>query len=885
MIMNDPVFSSVLDTEESGKATKKRGALPWLYVHFQHPISEHVSAHISTNVIDRGIMEMRLLDAAKFPHGKNYVRVRATGKDIKSLNFFRDVLSRLLTLYQDEDKLAEIISDYREIIPDFAEPNERVQNITERKNRVEIIEPRIFLKGYSRRCGENRIPTIVTAEEAQEYKEQNKPVLIFPRREYPGVGERYPSDGVNPNYYVCTNPEFPYPGVQYNTMLNSKEYPVLPCCFKNPQDESESGPYAFYYKGKDVESKVARKQDLITTNKFLEKGHIGVLSDTVAQFLQSLYTGSNFVRYGTGRSVNSLLSAVLLALDLGKDEEKDKEKDEEKARSELAKDKFVYGAKQSCYDKNEEDIKKMILNMSEYFDPLWATQLLELKYNVNIYLFGPDGPLLPRYTEGYYTWENNNPVVMIYQHMGSESDRATYPQCELIVLWPDKIYDKIEKKFEYNSKYGKKIRNVYEQLTDCMSGTRFIRPVSLFYSSKDERGMPLLVQEKTIKPIGQAFDSNGKVRRLDCKYQDLTFTILTDPLPPLLVKKGRQDMYRILPSQVGLALQALDGQILSVNTNNNQLRVATRNGWTVLLPYLASTDEKETNITKRWNALIDNREKRPIRGESELDRYRFYSRLSKFIKEAAVWLLSNYLHKENITLITDDVLVRFARENFVVNPEVKYEIPGKEISKFLQNNKLILDSTELLKRVFYVVKLFSLRHIAELRTYYKQRFFSSYYSARTDFKQREGQYIFSTTFSVNQWKIQRKTLIQLHNTPIPSRGPYFFTHPRLSGLYIVQPAESLAEAFALSQTWIKLGYNMAERLPRTVIEKIEEDLKTKKYSYDLYLYESETVMPIVKVVSQGSSQEKIEEIETDIPVQIMGYKKLGESVYSALLPI
>ena len=134
-----------------------------------------------------------------------------------------------------------------------------------------------------------------------------------------------------------------------------------------------------------------------------------------------------------------------------------------KIRKSFATQEFAVYCKQEMYDYTTDEIINKINNNDEYFDPKLFIRILEIKYNCNIFIFTRNNKgqlILPRHIKGYYKIKNKNKSVFIYEHMGSDTDRAEYPQCEIIVR---KGIDETvtTDNFDYNSDISKNIYNVF----------------------------------------------------------------------------------------------------------------------------------------------------------------------------------------------------------------------------------------------------------------------------------------------------------------------------------------------------------------------------------------------------------------------------------------
>jgi hypothetical protein len=87
LIMNNRIFYSIININESEKTTKRKGdgSQSWLYIYFNHPNTGIIGASIIQKVVDRSDPEMRNQNSNVFPHNSPYVRIRAKGRDKKSI--------------------------------------------------------------------------------------------------------------------------------------------------------------------------------------------------------------------------------------------------------------------------------------------------------------------------------------------------------------------------------------------------------------------------------------------------------------------------------------------------------------------------------------------------------------------------------------------------------------------------------------------------------------------------------------------------------------------------------------------------------------------------------------------------------------------------------
>ena len=90
LIMNNPVFSSMLSIDESSKATKKKKSV---YIHFNHPNIGSVTANITEKISEKGDPELRGKDVkSDFKFGTNYIRVKISADNMKSVQEFQKIV-------------------------------------------------------------------------------------------------------------------------------------------------------------------------------------------------------------------------------------------------------------------------------------------------------------------------------------------------------------------------------------------------------------------------------------------------------------------------------------------------------------------------------------------------------------------------------------------------------------------------------------------------------------------------------------------------------------------------------------------------------------------------------------------------------------------------
>lgn len=846
LIMNDKLFSTLINSDESRKATKRRsdGSEPWIYIHYNHPDTGHISASVSQKIVDRSDITMRDKPYEIFSQNDPYIRVRVKGATKQSIDLFKNIFSKLLRIYYS--RYNDIVDFYREFIPEFGIVKE--VKIPLRKKDIEIIAPEIFIKNYSRNCPEFRLPKII--DNPDEYKDMK--IMRFPRDKQ--EENAYESDGKNQKYYICPNPEYPYPSLQENKLENSKEYPYVPCCFKTDQENKKNSTYNQYFYNQENESKETRQQGIITTNKFVSNNNYGELPSFLKKFFENIDFDSEckYIRYGLFRSTSSFLDAVMVSLEyndiLSYNQEKTRLEKLLEMRYELSDENYAVLAKQCLFDLSVNEIMEKIKDPEVYFDPKNYIQLLETYFDCNIFIFNRDSLVVPNHTQTYCRNVRNSKCILIYEHLGSESDHAKYPQCELIAKWnTTKIDNNTELNFEYDSKLSQNINKFFNILTQTYS--------------IDNR------QQETIFPdnisyFSQAIDSYGKTRCVNVEFNNQKFSVFTTPFQPLPIKEDK----KLYQTDVKTAIEFLKiyGQVLSQTVSEGSTREI--NG--IIGNIQVSIPVKKSNILNLEQS--DYGLHYPKFKSSSITTYNFNKKMARYITEYVYWLFSRYVNENNLESIDDSVLNNFAENNIVTIPEYQYENIPKTFSlesKVMNNGKLVVSSEEMLKRLLYVLKLYTIRNITDLVNYYTKNTITKYYEDITDFDNHPFQLILQGEDAIDKWIQEKKVLYTLHDSIVIGRKyPYFFRNTNISdSIFLAQNAFNLHRAIDIAAGWQKQKYN---------IGLYASDKTILDYGFNLYSYiNSEN---ITKTYVEGN-------INTDF--NILGYKIEGKAYYTVLMDL
>lgn len=857
LVMNNHVFAKLINIDESVKLTKKKaeGGSAWLHIHFEHPSTGDVSASLLQKTVDRGEAVMRSQDEDIFPHGSPYIRVHAKGRDMKAIMFFQTMLAKLFAMY--EQNYEDIVHEYEVFLPDFGEIQEIVAPA-----RKKILDTALFTRNYTRYCPEDRMPTILKAEDVAEFEEKGLQVMKFPR-DKPENGQVYPSDGVKQQFYVCLNPEYSFPGIQVNKLDNAENYPYVPCCFKIDQNK-EGGVYRHYFFGEEKKAKDKKQQELIVTDKFLEADQFGKLPENLQRLFSTLDSASNYtyIRIGVGSTFSSFLHAIMVGLHektnlLGLSPAKQEEKVRQ-TRMELGSEHIAPMARQSVYDMSIQSVIKLIKNDQAYFDPRLFTQLLEGYFNCNIFLFNRDQMFLPRHLQGYYRdhslTETKAECVFIYEHMGSESDRALYPRCELICRWNKKQSTDTQYFFPYDQTIARNISRVFRLMNEAyVLGTKISEVV-----------FPI---KASLKMMSQKLDSYGKTRCVNFSYGGGVVSVVTSPMPPLALPETT-DPVVLCDVATALALFEEMGVQITSQTVSNQL-VKELNGVIGNVNVTVAVNEQailedipSSNLGMHYSG-----------GETQsvLEQYNRNNKTARYLVEYIFWMFSRYLAEKKVDLIDDQVLARFASKKIQIIPDHDYgQIPKlfSDNGSVVHGGKLVVLSEEMQKRLMYVLKLATIRNLKTLRGYAKHTSITHYYVDITDFDIYPNQTILQGEDAVDKWIQESKFVNVLHNDIIVgSNMPYFFKNPLVEDrIFLAQNTPTLERAMKIAITWQRSGYN-----PRNLVDDAKNQL-----SFMLYAYKSPDDITKIHVNANKEPRQEI---------RLLGYKLSGTPFYTVLLDL
>lgn len=855
LIMNNPLFSSMMAIDESDKASKKKESI---YIHFHHFKIGHVAANITEKIAEKGDPALRGKDVkGDFKFGTKYIRVKISSADnLKSVEVFQDLFSKLMVVYDTEYQ--NIVEFYQKYIPDFAKVVDQ-PTIPLQKLKLKDIAPEVFIKGYPPKCPHQ--PTIIGDDEVEEQKAAGKIVMRYPQNE---------DEGFIPRNYVCNYDKAKYPGLRSNPLSNRNIVPYLPCCYTKDHNERKGSIYRHYYHGEDLLTNVNEgQQDLIITNKFVPCDKYGTLPEDITMLFNifDYNEGYMYVRKGVFNNKSSFLNCVME----GMYEETDildlDDKDEREARlyqirEQLANPANAASCRQEMYDFTTKEIIAAIGDPNVYMDPKLFTAMLEDFFNCNIYVFDRtnirSGQLaIPRHLQAYYKRKRKAKSIFIYEHYGSTSDHAKYPRCELIVRW--RIGGGKEEDVSYYSPYNSKVSQGIREVSN-----RLRKEYALNREISDN---VFPIDNPSIKLLEQGIDSYGKCRMIRFRYKRKIGTLLTSPLQPLTIPEVKGWIATKIDQDLAIEFAAfLNFPITGQSVVHDVVKEIYG-----ILGNVRVSIPIEDSIPIDGIPISEQGISYPESEVSVIENFNRYKKLSRYITEYTFWLFSHYL-QDNSTLVPNlETIQAFVDSKIKIVSDFEYGHVSKIFSNdsgVMKGGKLILKSEEALKRLIYTLRVCLRRFRQKILNYHSRKVIENYYLDVTDFDQYQFQVVLQGDESVEKWIQEHKIKHSLYDSvQVGLQTPYFFKNDLIgSQIYLAQNTHDVYKAIEIAKVWLQSGYNLGSD-PDKITEKL--------VNFQLYSYVNEKDITPYNVAG----------IQTSLDIRMLGYKIDGNSFFTVLLPL
>lgn len=510
IVMNNPIVSKKIVIDEHLQATKIRKGF-YMY-HFSQNSSDSEEKTTLTIRSDEQIGSIR-------------VRI------LNALNM--DIVQEI------QQDLSIFLSLYEKIGPNIAK---EYNKLLQQPHRVEYIKPHIytkldynlplkkiapeiFLPNYTISCLKR--PKIISDEDAIEKEEkENVQIMRFPKdseelKQYNFSCEHHGKDD--------DEKKFIYPGLRTNKEKNKDIYPIVPCCYEVDQRKKKKSLYNTYYNNMDtklsdlvdIDKDKEGQYRFLISNKFLSVDQEGECPQIIDSLFLLFSESQKPFRKGVHRNTLSFLECICVALNIQNFNKQNSKKKSNIIKNELEnlkqQHKGIYA--QECWDWLP-NTSEFIDSIDIYFDPRRYITLLETYYKCRIVLIGREDFIQPNHIQGYLRWKNiHNPIICIYEHFGSRSDHATYPQCELIQL---KNHNDIAYEGVYQT-YLESLQTVYSSPEK-----------STIFEKED---LINILLENGLEIIGQYIDFYGKLFALLVNFKQtknkLTLFCENFRLPPL----------------------------------------------------------------------------------------------------------------------------------------------------------------------------------------------------------------------------------------------------------------------------------------------------------------------------------------------------------------
>lgn len=883
----------------------------------------------------RGIQQLTQLSS-----GYQYIHINITRADSReAADEFLRVFEGLLSLYWDtvNDMLSNpnnIMRIYPILIPDLYSmytlkksakgDEEGEQSVRQAKikrgdalTKLQEHHPTVFRDSYVEDCA--YYPFIVpTAEEAEAWTAgtisikgedvKRKYIQYPPPAPFGKTAAILPS--IQPFFVVCGSSAAPFPGVVPNSDKNTNQiFPYVPCCFTRDQQEDLTTDYSKYYKGIYQEKKETTYNRL-RSNQLLEPGRMGYLPESIITVLkQHGGSGGDFVRYGVPRSYSSLLHCVMRAANdtnYFMTKEAQREDYVRSVRAIIAKQIDAGALRQELYDMSDEEIRKNLADPELPMDPSLFYRALEELYNVNIYVFTlkkskgvEEGDIeIPRYRYFHIRPSRlNRQTIIIYKHMGSESNRLRYHQCDLIVDLPESGSIKY---FIFDAEMAQICHAVLERAIKTLS---MEDPTAPIVTNAYDTNYPAIINAKI---YSQYIDGNGKMRAITFKESSGSYISLSLPpsqpiSAPVSIETVSADVgtvLRILPNPTAVSIDDKTGSISglwyqSTSSTTGLYVKIDQKSLPSLLPSVLQTLKSLPN---------GPRDPLTIFPDNSINRLKVLRRKLSYIKQLCIWIFDTYRASvRNGATEPNTVAYEFASKYFKMdaNPvrdsASYYDFSLLTTSLLPQAQGLtLLNAFEFLHTKVpslvaknqggYEIMMYNADFASKMYDYISTYFLNTidrrmtpaeeivdYYQSYTDYMPKKNSEIFTSDRDISIWIDSRKSDIMNQfkvQTRLDSRDgiiidPIIFKSSD-SKLYIIQNPISgkLGSAAAIAATWRDKKYN-----PGSDVKSLKQSDLVSLIIYSINIAGDLTVMEdrtggnksYVKIIFYGTEENRISE--------------------------
>ena len=864
ILMNDDIINRIY-INEGNKTTKERNILS---IKFKHGRTGYVSS-LMENKVRKEIREFGIMKESIeiFPIGGEYIKVHITNsKSISSVNDFIEYMKKFVVYYNNNKEIVKNI--YNNYIPVFVKEEDNKYNSyknTDTKinsNRLKDHIPWLFTytsKKVRNNC--QKKPIVVSEEEAIKHAQKLAKKHKMDERNFRMI---YPENNKYTKQLnlICdfeknkdeNSKLYIFPGLRENIYDGSnKLINHIPCCFKNVQlIPGEIDKYNISTKDTNENS------NIIKTKKTCNFGQLGFLVENLDNLFRILdISDNNYYRLGssqigrtfTDNDINSFISCLILSLypDIEKNSmEKTTLMIKEDIKNNLLNDTISYNVcKQQCYDMDKNEIISYFDEYSDkYIDPKLFYRIFEIYFDCNIILLS-DGIdqngtiLIPRYSDNfiYEKYNVTKKFVIIYEHMGGESEYLKFPRCELIVSTRDEF--RLNRDFDYDKdEIIKKIIKIYINFIKSFSLNTRIKMIS-----------QSLFKFDNIELLHQVIDNSGKTRIIRMKYKDLKFDIITEPIPPLNLNDKKFNLSDIIKLDEKNAFNILTlfnskiNKIIINESNKIVMFYFEYKGVTLSIPtnYISYSEKYSIYTSEKNNIIYDMN----MKETDIIEKYNKNKKIARYLREYTIWLFSRYINSINIKNVEDENIIFFSDNYFKIVPNINYDdfIPN---INFDQNNKIfdgksiLVQNEEIKLRLIYSLRIACKREYNKVLNYHKMVHIVYYYLDLGDFDLVQTQLLLYKKKSIISYisdKVISKHMYTDRIIPL-LKNVYFYRNTYFGNdLYIVQNCNSIEECIIKIRNWDKnrinsiVNKNEYENLDEFLDNMMNNTINIRIYNY------------------------------------------------------
>jgi len=715
LILNDPLFSQQLYTDESEKAqgAKEFGGTT---LNFEAS-NETVTIVLTGRKVGKYDVFLRGENMEKFLFNSEYLSVTVSKcNSLNSISQLQQFLSKRLTYY-NEMKDA-IILLYKPFLPEFPNRSElkkrkfkKDAKELEQENEEETGEgemfmrkvyPELFTKKYLRKC-DNSVE-VVPPSRVKDYSKDN--VLLFPKS---------PQEGKQMYFGCRPNSNYPFVGLARNDPKS--QFRVVPCCYNVQQRKFPNSLLSRYMRGEKIEyecsgeSKI-KPRDFLTTQKsagFERYGLLKPFTSFYALFNQPQFDQNyHFVRRGVDRSAFSFFQCIYDALKLPYSIKENNCDSRLNFLRNIMETNIVNSNKlpvgrQAFYSETLDVIKQQLLNRQEYLSPFMFIDIFEAFFDIKIFVLTNSqnkSLVIPHHAQNYILDANavNKKVIFILENE-SESD-LPFPQCELIIFAlksDNQIYTSL---FEPSDHIVHSTFQIFYNMTKSES----FQKETTFYNFE-----AFLKDRNLVK--GQIINCFGKTSVFVLNYENDDILLYTNsPSCPIDVEEKTTIKALVsLDKAIQFCLSYFSKDNLALLYDDTERIHSIK----ISLPH--NTYIIPTQFTAKINIDIQTVRSHFIFPfsfqKSMLQTYSKNKTISHYLSEYFKYLLSVYAKENNLLIISTRDIINFintkpyfGKKDYVYDGvPTQFNVKNEGFVK--EDGKIYISSNELLKRLVYTLRL------------------------------------------------------------------------------------------------------------------------------------------------------------------------------------